>query len=165
VFATKATWRLLRRYPIADKEVVSARKRMTIAGITFEAFPLEHSLRAPAVGYRISAGKTSIFYAPDVVSIHGRRDALSELDLYVGDGASITRPIVRRRDDKLIGHASIRTQLDWCAEAGVRRAIFTHCGSEIVRGDAGAVGAKVNALGRERGVEAEIALDGMELTV
>jgi phosphoribosyl 1,2-cyclic phosphodiesterase len=165
VYATEATWQLLRRYPIRETEVVSARERVVISGIVFEAFPLEHSLRAPAVGYRISAGKKTIFYAPDLVSIHGRKDALAELDLYVGDGASVTRPIVRRRDGKLIGHASIRMQLDWCAEAGVRRAIFTHCGSEIVRGDERAAAAKVDALGREHGVEAEIAVDGMELTI
>lgn len=141
------------------------RRPLPIHGVTFEAFALEHSLRAPAVGYRITAGRANAFYAPDLVSIRGRRDALAELDAYVGDGAAITREIVRRRDGARIGHTSIRSQLDWCAEAGVQRAIFTHCGSEIVRGDARTTAAKVEALGRERGVEAEIAFDGMELTV
>jgi phosphoribosyl 1,2-cyclic phosphodiesterase len=164
VFATEVTWQALRRYPLAEREVVKPRKPLVIGGITFEAFPLEHSLRAPAVGYRITAGKAAVFYAPDVVSIRGQDRALEGLDVYVGDGAAITRGIIRRRDDTPIGHASIRTQLDWCAESGVRRAIFTHCGSEIVRGD-GRAAAKVDALGGERGVEAEIAFDGMELTV
>lgn len=145
--------------------MVRPRKPLIVAGITFEAFPLEHSLRAPAVGYRITAGKATVFYAPDVVSIHGQEDALKGVDVYVGDGAAITRGIVRRRDGTPIGHASIRTQLDWCAEEGVRHAIFTHCGSEIVRGDARAAAAKVAALGRERDVEAEIAFDGMELAL
>jgi hypothetical protein len=165
VFATEVTWQVLRRYPLAEREVIKARRPLVISGITFEAFQLEHSLRFPAVGYRITGGKASVFYAPDVVSIRGQDRALEGLDVYLGDGASITRGIVRRRDRTPIGHASIRTQLDWCAEAGVRRAIFTHCGSEIVRGDARAAAAKVNALGQERGVEARIAFDGMKLAV
>ena len=43
------------------------------------------------------------------------------------------RPVVRR-DGALIGHAPIRTQLEWCAREGVRRGVFTHCGSGIVAG-------------------------------
>jgi phosphoribosyl 1,2-cyclic phosphodiesterase len=165
VFATDVTWQALRHYPLAEREVMQPRRPFAVAGIIFEAFHLEHSLRAPAVGYRIGAGKTSIFYAPDVVSIRGQDEALEALDVYVGDGAAITRGIVRRRDGTLIGHASIRTQLDWCAKAGVRRAVFTHCGSEIVRANARAAAATVAALGRERGVEVRIASDGLELTI
>jgi phosphoribosyl 1,2-cyclic phosphodiesterase len=165
VFATAVTWQALRRYPLAEREVVKPRTTLVVGGMTFEAFPVEHSLRAPAVGYRITAAKASVFYAPDLVSIHGQRRALEGLDAYVGDGAAITRGIVRRPDGTRIGHASIRTQLDWCAEAGVRRAIFTHCGSEIVRGDERAAAAKVAALGRERRVGAAIAFDGMEAMV
>lgn len=165
VFATEVTWQALRRYPVREREVVALRRPLVIGGIAFEAFPLEHSLRAPAVGYRITAGKARIFYAPDVVSIPDQEDALKDLGVYIGDGASITRAIVRRRDGIPIGHASIRMQLDWCAAEGVGRAIFTHCGSEIVRAAARQAAAKVDALGEERGVRAEIARDGMEVTV
>jgi phosphoribosyl 1,2-cyclic phosphodiesterase len=165
VYATEVTWRALRRYPVQDREVVKPRRPLAIAGITFEAFPLEHSLRAPAVGYRITAGKATLFYAPDVVSIREQKGALKGIGVYVGDGAGITRSIVRRRDGNPIGHASIRTQLDWCAAEHVRRAILTHCGSEIVRGNEQAATAKVDALGRERGVRAEIAFDGMQVNV
>jgi len=42
---------------------------LTVLGIEFEAFPVEHSLRAPAVGYRVTAGRRAIFYGPDLVSI------------------------------------------------------------------------------------------------
>ena len=41
-----------------------------------------------------------------------RAQALGAVDLYVGDGASLTRSIVRRRDGRRIGHASIATRLD-----------------------------------------------------
>jgi hypothetical protein len=55
-------------------------------------------------------------------------------------------------------------QLDWCAEAGVARAVFTHCGSQILR-DELAAEIRVAELGRERGIDARLASDGLELAV
>jgi phosphoribosyl 1,2-cyclic phosphodiesterase len=151
VYATAETWSEIERYPIAERGMVEPRRSLTVLGIEFEAFPVEHSLRAPAVGYRVTAGRRAIFYAPDLVSIVDEQEALSGLDLYVGDGAAAKRSIVRRRDRRAIGHASIRAQLEWCASARVRRAVFTHCGSEIVRGDAHTVGAAVLRLAQSTG--------------
>ncbi len=85
---TQETWNAIGHYPIADRELVEARRALLVRGIEFEAFPVEHSLRAPAVGYRIRAGRVVIFYAPDVVSVVDEEKALSGLDLYVGDGSS-----------------------------------------------------------------------------
>jgi phosphoribosyl 1,2-cyclic phosphodiesterase len=165
VYATEATLHAIRRYGVDELRLVEPRCPFNVEGIIFEAFPVAHSLLAPAVGYRVTAGGVSFFYVPDVVSIHHRRAALSGIALYVGDGASLTRPIVRRRDGVPIGHAPIRTQLDWCAKDGVARAIFTHCGSEIVRADPAMVAARVGELGRELGVDASIARDGMEISL
>jgi phosphoribosyl 1,2-cyclic phosphodiesterase len=165
VYATEATWAALGRYPIEQREVVEPTHPFRLGSIRLEAFPVEHSLRAPAVGYRIEAGRSAIFYAPDLVAIADERAALSGLDLYVGDGAAVTRSIIRRRDGRAIGHASIRVQLDWCADGAVPRAVFTHCGSEIVKGDPAAIAERVDALGRERSVRAEIAYDGLELVL
>ncbi len=66
VYATKETLDLLHRYPIRDRPRLVLRKSMTIDGVRFEAFPVRHSIRAPAVGYRVSAGNRSFFYLPDV---------------------------------------------------------------------------------------------------
>jgi phosphoribosyl 1,2-cyclic phosphodiesterase len=165
VYASEETWAAIARYPLSKRAVVAPRRRFRVSGIEFEAFPVEHSLRAPAVGYRARAGRVTIFYAPDLVSIRDEDDALVGLDLYVGDGAAVSRSIVRPRDGRAIGHASIRTQLEWCASAGLRRAIFTHCGSEIVKGEARTVAARVRALGREHGIEARIARDGLVLAL
>ena len=74
------------------------------------------------------------------------------------------RSIVRRREGRAIGHASIRAQLEWCASAGIRRAVYTHCGSEIVKRDA-TIATSVRALGAEYGIEALIAHDGLELSL
>ena len=62
---------------------------------------MEHSTRAPAVGYRMTAGEVAIFYVPDVVWIHAREEALSGCKVYVGDGATLTRSMVRKSGDTL----------------------------------------------------------------
>jgi phosphoribosyl 1,2-cyclic phosphodiesterase len=135
----------------------------TIGGVTFEAFPVDHSTRAPAVSYRVTLGSRCIFYVPDVVAIHNRHEALQGADLYIGDGATIQRSMVRRCNGALIGHAPITTQLGWCKKEGVQQAVFTHCGSEIVKGDERRLGALVRRLARERGLDARIARDGLQM--
>lgn len=165
VFATQESWNTMRPGPIPERAIVEPRSPFYIHGIRFEAFPVDHSLRAPAVGYRISTDRTSLFYAPDIVRIHDQKEALAGTLLYVGDGASITRPIVRKRGDTLIGHASIRTQLEWCREEGVPKAVFTHCGTQIVSGDERVMNETVASLGRQLGVGTKIAFDGMELSL
>jgi ribonuclease BN (tRNA processing enzyme) len=140
-----------------------ARRAVTVAGLIVEAWPVEHSLLAPAVGYRAAAGSTRIFYVPDVAFIPDSAVALRDVDLYVGDGATLNRQLVRRRGGVRIGHATIRTQLGWCAEAGVRAALFTHCGSAIVRSDARDVAGVIDAMGCEYGVSARIAHDGLRM--
>ncbi len=163
VWATEQTWRVLARYPVADRRVLRLRVPTQIRGITFEAFPVVHSLIAPAVGLRITAGRARIFYVPDLVYIPDRAAALKDVDVYVGDGASLVRSLVRRRDGTPIGHAAVRTQLGWCEKEGVPRAIITHCGTQIVTADARAVAGRVRAMGEELGVRAEVARDGLRV--
>jgi hypothetical protein len=87
------------------------------------------------------------------------------VDLYVGDGATIIRSMVRSRDHALIGHAPIVAQLAWCENEGVDRAIFTHCGSAIVRVNVKMIEDRISQLGADYGVESRIAYDGLTLTV
>jgi hypothetical protein len=136
-----------------------------VGSLAVQAFPVVHSRRAPAVGYRITAGRASLFYVPDVVAIPHEHDALHGAGLYVGDGASPRRPIVRWRRGSPVGHAPILEQLGWCARQGVRRAIFTHCGSQIVSGDARAVATEVRRMGLDLGIDASIATDGLRVVV
>ena len=137
--------------------------RSSSAGSASKCSPWSTRSGRPRSTNRIEDGHAAVFYAPDLVSIDEEQAALAGLDLYIGDGAAIGRSIIRRRDGRPIGHASISMQLDWRAAAGVPWAIFTHCGSEIVTGDARKAGRRVAALGAERGLLAEIARDGVEL--
>jgi phosphoribosyl 1,2-cyclic phosphodiesterase len=165
VYATPETWDALPDYPLADRRTVAPGEPVDIAGVRFAAFPVVHSLRAPAVGYRVSADGAAFFYVPDVVSIDDRTGALSGADLFVGDGATVTRSMVRRVRGALVGHTPVRTQLGWCRDEGVSRALFTHCGSQIVGGDEAALAAGIRAMGEERGVEADLARDGLRLSL
>jgi phosphoribosyl 1,2-cyclic phosphodiesterase len=165
VFATAAAWQELEAFGIAQWWAVGERRPFVVGGIRFEAFSVAHSVRAPAVGYRITAGTVTIFYVPDVALILDQPTALTGAVLYVGDGATLTRSMVRRRDEEVIGHASVRAQLGWCQTERVPRAVFTHCGSEIIRGESDRIAERLQALAGERGVRAEFAHDGMHLVL
>lgn len=165
VFATAETWKVLMRYAIRDRQLIAAHKPFWIGPFAFEAVPVEHSLRAPAVGFKVGQGGGSIFYVPDVAAIPEPSRVLASVDIFIGDGATVLRPLLRRRGNVLIGHASIASQLKWCHEAGVHRATFTHCGSQIVAGDEQKASAKVRKLGEDLGIDAGLAYDGLQISI
>jgi hypothetical protein len=139
-------------------------RALVINGVRFKAYPVQHSIRAPAVGYHVSAEHGSLFYLPDVAWLPNASHVLQGVDVYIGDGATLTRPLVRRRGGVLIGHATVATQLHWCREAQVRQAVFSHCGSQIAGGDARQLNALLLRLGRERDVDARFACDGLRFS-
>lgn len=163
VYATDVTWRDLERFPVADRRTLEPGKPAVVAGITFLPIPVAHSLRCPAVCYRISAGRPSIVYAPDVAYIPDRRRAMAGARLYIGDGASLARPLIRRQAGQLFGHASVQTQLTWCSKEGVAHAVITHCGREVVAADEQAILTRLNQAAAKRGVTAQLAHDGMSM--
>jgi phosphoribosyl 1,2-cyclic phosphodiesterase len=169
VYATPEAWKAMKSFAIPEqfRNVLEPRRPKQIAGLIFEPFPVIHSVLAPAVGYRISAGKVELFYVPDVAAIPDRSRALAGIGTYIGDGATITRSLIRRerRYGRLIGHASIETQLGWCRAEGVSEMIVTHCGSAIVRSPEEHVERMLESLGKEYGIRTEVAHDGMEIVL
>lgn len=163
VYATRESWRVkeMKKFPLKEKVIVPIQKKIDICGITFEAFTQKHSLLCPGVGYRITAGKVTIYHSGDVISINKRHAALKNVKLYIGDGATITHPLVRRKNNKIFGHTTIRAQLGWCQKEKVPRAVITHCGTEIVADKSGKAVAKIIQMAKERNVEVSIAYDGM----
>lgn len=164
VFATKESLKLLEKFPILKKKVMPLRKKVKIGSLIFEAFPVVHSINCPAVGYKIFAGKRSIFYVPDVVWIEDKEEAFAKIDLYIGDGATIYRNMVRKSKTtkELFGHATVRQQLTWCEKLHVPKMIITHCGSDIVKNEKKAFQI-IQKLSRERNVQAEIAHDNQSI--
>ncbi|MFP4250468.1 MAG: MBL fold metallo-hydrolase [Armatimonadota bacterium] len=164
VYAPPEAWEEMEDWPIDDQRTIEHRETVEIAGISVECFPVQHSKKCPAVGYRITAGQVTVFYAPDLVYIEDREAALSGCKAYIGDGATIDRNFVRRQKDtdELIGHTPVRTQLTWCQKFEVPKMFVTHCGSQIVNDHEGAA-EKIAEYAQERGgVDFEIATDGME---
>ncbi len=163
VYAPPEAWEEMRDWPINDRRTIEHRETVEIAGISVECFPVQHSTKCPAVGYRITAGVVTVFYAPDLVYIEDREAALKGCDAYIGDGATIDRSFVRKQKDtdQLIGHTPVRTQLTWCRKLGVPKMFVTHCGSQIVNDHEAAV-EKIAGYAEEREVDFEIATDGME---
>jgi phosphoribosyl 1,2-cyclic phosphodiesterase len=156
VYASATTCRALPG--TVDTHAIRLGSRISIARLAVEAFPVVHSRIAPAVGYRI-AGR--VVYVPDVVDLRDKTIALHGIELYIGDGARLTRPLVRTTaTGRRFGHTSIAKQLGWCARAGIPRAIFTHCGTEVVR-DHAAAAKVVRALGQRLGLDASLAHDGL----
>lgn len=164
VWTTKETWKLIKSFPIADRRVLLHRKRKKIAGISFEPFPVWHSIRAPAVGYRILCGKVKFFYVPDVTWIPRIQSAFRGIAFYIGDGATLVHPMIRKHapSGQIFGHATVRQQLTWCKKQKVRKMIVTHCGSGIVRHEKKAI-RHIEKLAEERGVEVTVAHDGLEI--
>jgi pimeloyl-ACP methyl ester carboxylesterase len=69
---------------VDDRRVLPLRKPETICGIAFEAFAVEHSLLAPAVGYRVREVADKIPGA--------------KFEVIKGDGSSHVVPIERPDD-------------------------------------------------------------------
>lgn len=167
VYATRTTWKIIKNYLILEdqRKIVYLSKPTKFFGVTFQAIRNEHSLIAPAVCYKIKTEKTKIFYAGDVVYIPHTQQALKGSKLYIGDGSTITQSLVRRKGNRIYGHATVGTQLTWCKKAGIKWAIFTHCGSQIVDANGRTVAAHIRELGEKRNVKAEIAYDGITITL
>lgn len=164
VYAPPEVWEGMGAWPIKDQRVIEHRETIELGELAIECFPVQHSTKCPAVGYRITASGVSAFYAPDLVYIDDREAALSGCATYIGDGATIDRNFVRRQKDsgKLVGHTPVRTQLTWCRKLDVPRMIVTHCGSQIVTGGEDAI-RKLEEYASERGIEVVVATDGMVL--
>jgi ribonuclease BN (tRNA processing enzyme) len=107
-------------------------KKIIIGQITCLPYRVLHSIRCPAVGYRIETPNEVIVYNPDLVDIVDKDSILPGVDHYIGDGSSIKTNLVRLNGDKIFGHTRITTQIGWCQKYGINQIIFTHIGKETL---------------------------------
>ena len=143
------------------------KKPVTVEGLTVIPFPVWHSVKALTNCYIIKLGKFKIAYCPDVLYINPpERGLLKDVDLYIGDGSSLDKDLVRKPpkgykpEHIRIGHASIKTQLKWLQDAGVKYAIFTHLGEWAMNLPERELRSKVLELGKKYEVKAWVAQDG-----
>ena len=67
VYAPRVVWRTMPHLVPCTQKPLPLRRSRALDHLVVEAFPVIHSLRAPAVGYRVTAGRMRMFYVPDVV--------------------------------------------------------------------------------------------------
>jgi ribonuclease BN (tRNA processing enzyme) len=95
VYASGESWRAMAAWPLTMRYVVPARHQFALAGLLVEAWPVEHSVLAPAVGYRVTAGSSRIFYVPDVACLPNPVAALAGVNLLGHNSNGVRRPASR----------------------------------------------------------------------
>lgn len=132
VYLTKETFNYGKFRP-ENYKIIKPGKKFKIGPFTILPYRVLHSIRCPAIGFKISINKKVLIYNPDLVDIVNKDKILKNADCYIGDGSCIKANLVRRKGDKIFGHARITTQMNWCRKAGIKNIIFTHFGKESIR--------------------------------
>jgi len=144
------------KFKPANSHVIEPGKYFEEGDFQFLAYRVLHSIRCPAVGYKIKTQNKTLVYNPDLVDIIDKAEVLADVDYYIGDGSSIKSNLVRRRGDILFGHTRMTTQVNWCRKYGIDHIIFTHLGKETIAAE--------DEFRREH-PEAILAYDGMEVVI
>lgn len=165
VYASKTTWNLIDHFKIPHefRNIVKSETSFNIKDFKIKMFDVEHSIRCPANSYKISAGEKTIFYSGDILYLKNYKKILKDTNLYIGDGATIKRSLVRKKDGKIFGHASINTQLTWCQKSGIKNAVFTHFGKELVEKTLILQRNILKELGIKKGIKVIVAYDGLQV--
>jgi phosphoribosyl 1,2-cyclic phosphodiesterase len=164
VYVTKESHRLLSHYPVPNFRIIQPDEPFEAGPFHVLPYRVIHSINAPAIGYRVTAGKAAVVYNADLIAIEKKDEILAGAKVYIGDGSTLVRPLVRRKGDLLFGHTTVRAQLNWCKQLGIPRAFIVHCGKQLVEMDPAEVDRKVDELAEGK-VDATVACDGMEVTV
>lgn len=77
---------------------------------------------------KVTISNRTLVYAPDLLALPSL-DVLENVQLYIGDGATVRHPLRFTSEVGYVGHASMYQQVMWCRMKGVKRVIFTHFGS------------------------------------
>ncbi|MGZ3496333.1 MAG: MBL fold metallo-hydrolase [Vulcanimicrobiaceae bacterium] len=160
VYVSAESLALLKHYPVKHFRIFEDGQTIRLGPFRVRPYRVIHSIRAPAVGFRVRAAQTTLTYNPDVISIPDEARVLSGVDVYIGDGASLTRPLVRRRGESLFGHTTVRAQLNWCKRHNIDRAYVVHCGKQLVEADPKELQQRVDELAGPT-LRALVAYDGL----
>lgn len=134
VYLTRDTLDYSKNKP-KNYRIIETGRSYSLGDMEVTAYKVLHSLRCPAVGYKIKGDK--IFtYAPDILDFEeDKRDVLKDVDLLIADGSSLSVNMVRRKNGKLFGHTRVKTIIGWCRKYGLENLVITHCGKQIVTMD------------------------------
>ncbi|GAH89264.1 unnamed protein product, partial [marine sediment metagenome] len=86
------------KYKPKDYRIFQTGKKYSLKCLDITAYKVIHSIRCPAVGYKIKGDKT-IIYAPDIVDFEeDKGTVLKDVDLLIADGSSLNINMVRRKE-------------------------------------------------------------------
>jgi len=162
VYVNKFTNKKLSKTNYPFRRKIFWKKPFFIGEIKVTPVPVLHSIKAPTTGFIFETRNRKVAYFPDVLQIP-KLEILRGVDVYIGDGTTIARDLVRVKNNKKFGHASIRTQLQWLKSQGVKRAIFTHFGKWAL--DKRIVRQAFQQLSEEFGIKVHEAYDGYRIIV
>lgn len=171
VHASAVTHEITRDLPIERRVVLEAGRAVPVGPFRLKAYPVVHSSRCPCSAVRIELGRRAIVYSGDVISFETpeiEAAALTRCDLYVGDGSTLRKSLVRRQPaGVLVGHTTVRAQLGWLGRHNVGRAIFSHFGAEPIGIGDDALASELAALRDEKAPSCavEAARDGAEFEI
>jgi len=164
VFVSKDTAKLIKKYPLSNLNIFEFYKKFKLGPFTILPYPVIHSVLALAGGFKITQGKFNFIYNPDLIYIKKIKHILKNVDLYIGDGATIDKNLVRKTKGQLVGHTTVRTQINWCAKYNIPWFIVSHCGSQIVKASPKELKRKLDKY-KKTNVKVQIAYDGLEIKV
>jgi ribonuclease BN (tRNA processing enzyme) len=160
VYLTRVTFDYA-KYKPKNYRIIEPDTEIRLKDLRITAYRVLHSLRCPAVAYKIK-GDRFVLYAPDIVDFELDKSTITKgVDLLIADGSSLNINMVRRKGDKIFGHTSIRTTIGWCKKYGINKLIITHCGKQVVTMDENELDKKI-AEYSEGKVEVKVAYDNWE---
>lgn len=139
-----------------NSHVIAPMEKFKVGVLECMSYRVIHSIRCPAVGWKLNFEGKTLVYNSDLVDIVEKDAVLTGVGYYVGDGSAVRANLVRRRGDVLFGHTRIITQVHWCEKFGIKHIIFTHLGRETLREEANF---------RAEHPEVTFAYDGLEIKI
>jgi ribonuclease BN (tRNA processing enzyme) len=167
VYASAITHELTKGMPLDRRVVLEPGRPAPVGPLSVTAFPVVHSVRCPCVAARIDTPEGTVVYSGDVVAFEEPEAALAGAVLYVGDGSTLKRSLVRRHaSGVLMGHTTVRAQLGWLGKFGVPQAVFSHFGKGPIELGEEALESALEALAVEKapGCRVLAARDGWSWT-
>jgi len=150
------------KYPVEREVFKYSGEELKIGPFSVRSFPVLHSTKCPMSVFKVGTARALVGIATDIVGFHtgDRKKFFEDLDIWICDGSSFSKPLVRRAKEGgiPIGHASLVDQLkNWTKDAKESlRIIITHLGTEPLKmGDE-----KLAEAAREYHKNVEVAYDG-----
>jgi len=152
------------KYKPQEYRIIESDKKYKLKDLDIKAYDVIHSLRCPAVGYKIRGDRT-IIYAPDILDFKKDKGIVfKDIVMLIADGSSLNINMVRRREEKLFGHTRIKTVIGWCKKYDISHLIITHCGKQIVEMDKEELTRKLQEYSEGK-VDIAVAFDGYRVEI